>query len=200
MSIGERLRRARQQAGFSSARAAALAFGWSVSTYASHENGQTETPPIEALARYARAFRVPVEEITFGALPRKTGLAIDVPIISWVAAGRFAAAEATPGESAEKTPQAGLPRGQWIALRVEGDSMDRISPPGSTILVNAAEKELVPQGLYVIATEDGESTYKRYRSNPDRFEPVSFNGQHEPLFPNAPIRVIGRVRRTLLDL
>lgn len=44
-------------AGFSSARAAAHRFGWTVSTYASHENGQTPVPQ-KAAAKYASKFRV----------------------------------------------------------------------------------------------------------------------------------------------
>lgn len=52
----ERLRKAREAAGFPSARKAALRYGWNVSTYGSHENGQTPVPP-KAATEYARAFR-----------------------------------------------------------------------------------------------------------------------------------------------
>jgi len=50
----DRLRQARGRAGFTSARSAALRFGWTPSTYASHENGQTPVPAGEA-PKYARA-------------------------------------------------------------------------------------------------------------------------------------------------
>jgi transcriptional regulator with XRE-family HTH domain len=53
----KRLRKARQEAGFKWARAAALKFGWPISTYASHENGQTPVPKEDA-PKYARAFGV----------------------------------------------------------------------------------------------------------------------------------------------
>lgn len=53
----ERLRAARKAAGFKSARAAALRYHWTPSTYASHENGQTPLP-VDAASRYARAFKV----------------------------------------------------------------------------------------------------------------------------------------------
>jgi hypothetical protein len=53
----DRLRRARGRAGFSSARSAALRFGWTPSAYASHENGQTPVPVKDA-PKYARAFKV----------------------------------------------------------------------------------------------------------------------------------------------
>jgi SOS-response transcriptional repressor LexA len=94
---------------------------------------------------------------------------------------------------------AGLPPGDWFALTVEGDSMDRISPPGSIIFVNRRDRKLIPNGCYVILNEDGEATYKRYRPDPDRFEPVSGNKDLDPLFPKGTITVIGRVRRTMMD-
>lgn len=78
--------------------------------------------------------------------------------------------------------------------------MDRISPPGSKILVNRREKRLVPNACYVIADENGAATYKRYRPDPVRFEPVSTVPDHEPFFPeNEPV-IIGRVRRSILEM
>lgn len=41
----ERLKQARSDAGFKSARAAAIRFGWGPSTYAAHENGQNRFGP-----------------------------------------------------------------------------------------------------------------------------------------------------------
>ena len=51
----DRLRAARIRAGFASARSAALRFGWNVSTYAAHENGQNRFGREDA-ANYSRAF------------------------------------------------------------------------------------------------------------------------------------------------
>lgn len=51
-----RLREVRVAAGFDSARKAALRFNWPVSTYASHENGQTPVPTEKAKI-YAKAFK-----------------------------------------------------------------------------------------------------------------------------------------------
>jgi phage repressor protein C with HTH and peptisase S24 domain len=91
-------------------------------------------------------------------------------------------------------------RDHWIALRVDGDSMDRISPPGSIIIVNTNDKKLVPNACYVIADSDSNVTYKRYRSNPARFEPVSTNPRHEPIFPDGEPEIIGRVKKSIIDM
>lgn len=95
---------------------------------------------------------------------------------------------------------ADLPEGDWIALRVEGTSMDRISPPESIIVVNRADKRLVPNACYVIADEDGAATYKRYRPSPDRFEPVSTFDHHKTIFPEHQPTIVGRVKRSYIDM
>lgn len=56
--VNDRIRDARKRAGFKSAAAAAQKLGMAVSTYASHENGQTPSPPREDVQRYAKLFRV----------------------------------------------------------------------------------------------------------------------------------------------
>jgi len=55
-------------AGFSSARSAALAHGWGVSTYTAHENGQNGYGP-ETAATYAKAFKTSAEWLMFGTEP-----------------------------------------------------------------------------------------------------------------------------------
>ena len=54
---GDRLKKARIAAHFSSARSAAAAFGWAASTYAAHENNSRKFYTDEAEV-YGRAFRV----------------------------------------------------------------------------------------------------------------------------------------------
>lgn len=51
----DRLRHAREMAGFDSAMSAAKRFNWKPSTYASHENGQSKVPQ-EAAVTYAKKF------------------------------------------------------------------------------------------------------------------------------------------------
>lgn len=124
---------------------------------------------------------------------------VEVPLFGWVSAGQLANEDLRDEVIGQETV-AGLPVGDWIALRVEGDSMDRISPPDSIIIVNRNDKRLVANACYVIADPDGNATYKRYRPNPPRFEPVSTNPAHEPIFPENDPLIIGRVRMTILRM
>jgi hypothetical protein len=68
-----RLKQAREAAGYKSARQAALKNGWTPSTYASHENGQTEVPS-RAADVYAKAFHTTAAWILFGTGPREASL------------------------------------------------------------------------------------------------------------------------------
>lgn len=56
-TVADRLRLARERAGFDSPRAAARARGWNENTYKSHEGGLRGIS-LDAARRYARAFRV----------------------------------------------------------------------------------------------------------------------------------------------
>ena len=56
-TVAERLRLAREHAGFRHASDAARAYGWREPTYLSHENG-TRGVPIEKAKQYARRFKV----------------------------------------------------------------------------------------------------------------------------------------------
>jgi hypothetical protein len=67
-----RLRSARRDAGFRSARSAAVHFNWAISTYLAHENGQNGLTA-QAAARYGAAFNVDPGWLLF-AEPNAAGL------------------------------------------------------------------------------------------------------------------------------
>jgi len=124
----------------------------------------------------------------------------EIPLISWVSAGRMSFPDVSD-QMIGHVKAAGLdPAGDWIALRVVGDSMDRISPPDSIIYVDRRDKELVPNACYVISNNGGEATYKRFRSNPMRFEPVSTNPAHEPIYPTREPLIVGRVKKSTIEM
>lgn len=129
---------------------------------------------------------------------------LSVPLLDNVTAGKLRASSSQiPVEDVPLLAFADLGRGEFFALRVEGDSMDRISPDGSVIVVNQADQVLVAGKPYVIS-QRGEATFKVWRSDPPRFAPYSTNPLHEPIFvkskTEAERMVVGRVKRTVLDL
>lgn len=198
---GERLRWARKRAKYDDATSAANAFGWTVSTYLGHENGD-RNPSRKKAMQYADAFRVRWEWILEGeGQPTEPpGAARRVPVLSWVSAGRISAAEpVTKAEVLREVAVADLPAGDWAALEVSGDSMDRIAPDGATIIVNRSDQRLLPERFYVVANEAGEATFKRFRT-PNKLQPFSTNPDHETLLLPEPAKVFGRVRRVITNL
>lgn len=72
--------------------------------------------------------------------------------------------------------------------------MDLVVPDGTTLVIDPDDKALWPGKRYVIQTEDGQSTYKEFQSDPARLVPLSTDDSHqEILLGNAPITVVGRV-------
>lgn len=125
-----------------------------------------------------------------------------VPLLSWVSAGRLE--DRSTQEEERNAPIftfADLTVGDFFCLKVQGDSMDRISPEGSIIVVDRADKLLVAGKPYVFATH-GEATYKLWRPEPPRLDPFSTNPMNQPIFVKRKIDlvVVGRVKRSILYL
>lgn len=75
---------------------------------------------------------------------------LDVPIISWVSAGRLTESSEVPiDEGTQKIGVADLGDGDFFALRVSGDSMDRYSPDKSVIVVNRRDRMLQDGKPYI---------------------------------------------------
>jgi len=202
----KRLKWARERHGkYNSPTDAARGFGWTVSTYLGHENGD-RVPSRDAAKRYGKAYGIRWEWLLEGeGEPRsavRAAVINYVPLLSIVTAGKLTDRQSQiPVEDVPLLAFADLGRGEFFALKVEGDSMDRVSPEGSVIVVNRAERELIAGRCYIFALR-GETTFKRWHPEPDRLAPFSTNPAHEPIFikRQKDFDVIGRVRRTVLDL
>jgi phage repressor protein C with HTH and peptisase S24 domain len=208
MEPWQRLQQLREKAGYETPTDAATAFGWKRSTYISHENG-TRGIRRAVAGRYEKAFRGKPGTLLYGEerteLPRSPKgapeMVIRVPLIALISAGSLA--DISLDDAPETIPVAGLPpNGNYLAMRVTGDSMDRVSPDGSIIIVDLDVRDPV-NGRYYVFSQRGEGTYKIYRGgDPAYLEPYSTNPTHKPNFIKGKkgLVVVGRVRRTLLDL
>lgn len=161
-------------------------------------------PRLDNFVKLAEVLQVSVEWLATGEGSQNQSSPpirrLRVPLISWVSAGQMSFPDITD-EIIGFVIEGDLdPEGDWIALRVVGDSMDRISPPDSIIFVDRKDKVLVPNACYVISNDGGEATYKRFRSNPMRFEPVSTNPAHEPIYPSREPLIVGRVKKSVIAM
>jgi SOS-response transcriptional repressor LexA len=177
----ERLRRAREKSGYSSAKAAAEAMGVSVPTYIQHENG-TRGYPASRAERYARFFRVAPEWLLYGkngtmAQPVELGPRLFVK--GEVAAGLWKEAWEVPeDEWAVFTGRADVraPLQKRFGLRVIGESMNEVYPPGTIIeCVQYEQDEPIESGRRVVVLRtklDGtvEATVKELVRSPEGIE------------------------------
>jgi phage repressor protein C with HTH and peptisase S24 domain len=159
-------------------------------------NGEREMTAIWA-ERLAAPLKTSPEKLVFPNIRR-----FRAPVLSWVSAGRMAQKEGVRKTDIKKyVLLADLPKGDWIVLEVEGDSMDRVAPDGSYIAVNLADQRTVNDKFYVFGTQEGEATFKRFRAgNPPRLQPFSTNPDHETQQMNEEMLVVGRVGRVINDL
>lgn len=196
--VGENLKRLRKLKKLSQEKVAELS-GVSQQLISQLETGRVEkTTELPALAQ---AIGAGVQDLDPSYSPDADGIpTLNVPYLAWVSAGALLREDITD-EALGTIRVADLPAsGDWIALQVSGDSMDRISPPESIIFVDRKDRNLVTNACYVIADDEGNATYKRFRSGPPRFEPVSTNPNHEPIFPDNDPIVVGRVRRSIISM
>lgn len=115
-----------------------------------------------------------------------------IPIIGSVAAGNWREAIQQP-MGTMPMPEADMPE-DAVALRVVGDSMDRLVPDGGIVIFSPSDRELFADNYYVVTNGDGETTFKQYKPNPARLVPCSNNPQHKDInIGDGGFQIVGRV-------
>jgi SOS-response transcriptional repressor LexA len=177
MGASERLKEARERAGYLSAKSAAEAMGVPVATYIQHENGSRGVPPDRA-ARYGRFFRVAPEWLLFGKAGDNYEIASLGPrlyVKGEVAAGVWREAweyDADEWEAFTGRADIKVPLRERFGLRIFGDSMGEVYPPGTIVeCVQYHGDEEIPDGKRVIVQRtrsDGhlETTVKELQRDP----------------------------------
>jgi phage repressor protein C with HTH and peptisase S24 domain len=133
-SMGQRLRKARIYAKFSSARQAAIYHGWTISTYLAHENGQNDFNE-ETAQKYSQAFRVSASWLLLdeGTMERRNVVGIK----GLVSAGGSidTGVEQPPGDGDLYEIEVPFPLSRGaIAFEVSGESMYPRYDPGDVIV------------------------------------------------------------------
>lgn len=158
----DRLRWARQHhhRKYAIASDAARAFGWKVSTYLGHENGD-RNPSVAAAKKYARAYGVRWEWIYDGS-GGPTQKALMAKLVGYVGAGSQAHfyRDGQISEPVELPPGGGI---STVAVEVRGGSMRGIADSGWLIyyddLRSPPTDDLIGK-LCIVETEDGKVLIK----------------------------------------
>jgi phage repressor protein C with HTH and peptisase S24 domain len=210
---GERLKKARIDAGYRSARDASESLGIKYSTYAGHENGSRAYGADEA-AIYARKFKVSSEWLLYGRSGTVTTVPISplatIPVIGIVRAGLWQDADAGDAGLYQVVPAAADAPAEWqFALAVEGTSLNRIALPGDILIcmdIVKARYEFADGDLVIVersrfAGQMVERTAKRIKRVVEGFElwpesddpafqsPIRLNGVED----GAEVRIIAKV-------
>ncbi|PCI51939.1 MAG: hypothetical protein COB49_00615 [Alphaproteobacteria bacterium] len=162
------------------------------STVVKLERGERRLSDVWA-ERMAKIFNCRLVEIFEEILPTR-----EIPVISWVQAGAFTEETLLSDLSDAEKIISNYNKTTTFALKVVGSSMNRVAPEGSIIIVNYDDQELIDGKSYIIRNSEGAS-FKRYRSNPIRFEPQSTD-DHDTIFPHDGLHIVGRVVQVLTDL
>ena len=93
------------------------------------------------------------------------------PLLSWVQAGQMNIAEIEAAEDQQRVPLTDLPASDYIALRVKGDSMNRVAPDGSLVIADTRVVDPVARQFVIACFDDGSTTFKRFMDQPPRLEP-----------------------------
>lgn len=152
-SAYERLKIARERAGYATAADAARAFGWNAPGYTHHENG-TRGIRADVATRYARAFRVNPAWLLYGegepGSPEVSQVRRQVPIVGEVRAGIWSELSVHGAEEYIPIHLPEYERANLFALRVAGRSMDRIYPDGSMVICAPVQETGVREGDHVV--------------------------------------------------
>ncbi len=166
------------------------------STMSLYENGKRE-PDFNTLLKISEYLEVSVNEL-FG-LPRigaKKG--VKIPVLGSVAAG-IPIEAITDIEDYEEITEEMATTGEYVALRIKGDSMSPKIESGDIVIIRV--QNTIENGEIAIVLVDGdEATCKKIKKDPegitlipfniDNCEPISYsNKQVEEL----PVRIFGKV-------
>lgn len=164
------------------------------STVAKLERSQISLT-LDRIVDFARALNVPPMAI----IDETTSQMRAVPIAGSIAAGNWREAVHDPqGYAAVHSEGIGE---NAFALRVVGDSMDKIVPEGGIIVVDPDQLDLSNRCVYAVQNGSGETTFKQFRSSPPTLEPCSTNSAHTPIaIGREPFVVLGRVVHVGFDL
>jgi hypothetical protein len=125
----------------------------------------------------------------------------NLALIDWAHAGALADADTPLGVQR----WLGEPFGRWprgyFATQVPDNAMNRLAPTGAYIVVDRSARSLV-EGLSYFGVLDGAVICRRWFGDPERAEPYSTDPLFRTAFltPRRPWRIIGRVRRAIIEL
>lgn len=193
-TAAQRLKAAREKAGYDTAKSAAEAMGVAVATYIQHENGSRGYPADRA-QRYARFLRVTPEWLIYGRGSANEGTSETVPVVGYVGAGSVATlfAEGQGPLDYVEPPQNAT--ADTVGLKVQGVSLGPVWDE-AVLFYDDVRSPVTPDlhgRLCVVGLPDGRVLVKMLKAANDGTFHLLSNTSEEPIL-NQPVLWAARVK------
>nr|WP_317892397.1 S24 family peptidase [uncultured Sphingomonas sp.] len=151
---------------------------------------------LDWIERLAKAFEISEQELLVGPSGATASVRM-VPLIGDIAAGNWREAI----QHADGSVAAVGASAEAFGLRARGDSMNLLVADGGYVVVEPGLADLRDGRVYAVMNEEGETTVKRFRTDPARLEPCSSNPDHKEIpLGRSPFTVIGQVTGAFVPL
>lgn len=169
--------------------------GFSNATATKWKKGST--PNGATLQKIADYFNVTVDYLLGNSEREEHPRGVKIPVLGNVAAG-IPIEAITDIEDYEEITEDMAAGGEYVALKIHGDSMEPRMVDGDVVIVRL--QETAENGDTVIAVVNGsEATCKRIKITPDGIMLIPINPEYEPMFYSKrqvnelPVRIFGKV-------
>ncbi|MBI5634968.1 MAG: helix-turn-helix domain-containing protein [Nitrospirae bacterium] len=166
------------------------------------ESGQRKTPSFDIVMKILKALHVDLQEFLqeTGYLPVNVEPASlkkmrQIPIISWVTAGRWdAVSDNFPPGDADEWTESDVKGKNVFALRIKGDSMEPEFREGDVVIVNP-HVEAKPGDYVIVKNDEEEATFKQLKKFGDTLVLHPLNSRYEDieLKKSVKYRIVGKV-------
>ncbi len=168
--------------------------GISRQAYANYESGNRE-PDICTLRHLSEYFEVSIDVLLDNPTANKRG--VKIPVFGNVAAG-IPIDAITDIEDYEEITDELAASGEYVALKIKGDSMEPKMSEGDVVIVRV--QPTIESGEIAIVIINGDNaTCKKIKKTEEGIMLISLNSAYEPMFysnkqiEDLPIRIFGKV-------
>lgn len=168
--------------------------GISRQAYANYESGNRE-PDINTLKLLSEYFEVSIDTLLENTSKTKKG--VKIPVYGNVAAG-IPLEAITDIDEWEEISEDVASTGEYIALRINGDSMEPRMSRGDVVIVRL-QPDVENGDMAIVLINGGEATCKKIQKTPDGILLMSINTAYAPMFysnkqiEELPVRFLGKV-------
>lgn len=193
MTIYDRIKYLRERYGYSQAELSEKVGYRGKSTISKIESGQRDISQ-SMIQRFASVFGVSPTYLIYGEETERT---VRVPVYGRIAAG-IPISAITDIEDYEEISAALAEQGEYLALKIHGDSMEPRIREGDVIIIRRQE-DCESGDVVAVLINGDEATCKRIKKTPEGIYLISNNPAYDPLYftnkqiNELPVRLIGKV-------